>query len=389
MSDDRSRSQRPGGSSSGNRAGGGSGRSGGTGGRPGSGPAKKSGGRSGPGTGGGSGRPAGRPDGRGGSSGGGSRSTGGRSGGRPGSGPGRPRRDGDTRGARGGSGDRPAYGRPEPRNEAERRAADVRARRGPRRTPITPEGEQAKIEGRQTEQWVDEGSTNFEDELTTNRSAGGGRDRLTPEVDPEVVAEIHDAVDPGRAARLSERLASAAAALDRERFDEARRMVAPLVRELPRVAAVHEVSGLASYRTDRWKQAAQSLELARQLRPDPSLLPVLADCYRALKQWKDVDTVWADIRASSPPHEIMAEGRIVVASSLADRGELKQAIELMSAAAKPPKRVRDHHLRQWYVLADLYDRAGDTVAASRWFREIAQHDPAFSDVRDRLRSLGR
>ena len=265
----------------------------------------------------------------------------------------------------------------------------MRARRGPRRTPITPEGEQAKIEGRQVDQWIDEGSIRSEAEAATSRAAGRGRERPAPEVDPEVVAEIHDAVDPRRAARLSERLASAAAALDRERFDEARRMVAPLVRELPQVAAVHEVNGLASYRTGRWKQAAQSLELARQLHPDPTMLPVLADCYRALKRWKDVDTVWADIRASSPPHDVIAEGRIVMAGSLADRGELKQAIDLMSAATKPPKRVRDHHLRQWYVLADLYDRAGDTVAASRWFREIAQRDPAFSDVRDRLRTLGR
>ena len=265
----------------------------------------------------------------------------------------------------------------------------MRARRGPRRTPITPEGEQAKIEAREVEQWIDEGSLREVAEEATERAAGRDRERPAPEVDPEVVAEIHSAVDPRRAARLSERLAAAASALDRERFDEARRMVTPLVRELPRVAAVHEVNGLASYRTGRWKQAAQSLELARQLRPDPSLLPVLADCYRALGQWKDVDTVWSDVRKASPPHEVMAEARIVVASSLADRGDLKQAIELMSASAKPPKRVRDHHLRQWYVLADLYDRAGDTVAASRWFREVAQHDAAFSDVRDRLRTLGR
>ncbi len=166
-------------------------------------------------------------------------------------------------------------------------------------------------------------------------------------------------------------------------------MVTPLVRELPQVAAVHEVSGLASYRTGRWKQAAQSLELARQLKPDPSLLPVLADCYRALRRWTDVDIVWREVREASPPHEVMAEARIVVAGSLADRGELKQAIELMLAASRPPKRVRDHHLRQWYVLADLYDRAGDTVTASRWFREIAARDAAFADVRDRLRTLGR
>jgi Tfp pilus assembly protein PilF len=108
-----------------------------------------------------------------------------------------------------------------------------------------------------------------------------------------------------------------------------------------------------------------------------------------MHRWSDVDSVWAELRTASPSHDVMAEGRIVAAGALADRGDLKGAIALMEAAAKPPKRVRDHHLRQWYVLADLYDRAGDTVSASRWFREIASRDPGFADVRDRLRSLGR
>jgi predicted Zn-dependent protease len=155
------------------------------------------------------------------------------------------------------------------------------------------------------------------------------------------------------------------------------------------VAAVHEVSGLANYRLGKWKQAAQSLELARQLHPDPSLLPVLADCYRAQRRWMDVDSVWRDVRTASPAHEVMAEARIVVAGSLADRGDVKAAIALLEPATKPPKRVREHHLRQWYVLGDLYDRAGDTVSAARWFREVAARDAAFADVRDRLRALGR
>lgn len=166
-------------------------------------------------------------------------------------------------------------------------------------------------------------------------------------------------------------------------------MVTPLVRELPHVAAVHEVSGLASYRLGRWKQAAESLELARQLHPDPSLLPVLADCYRALRRWADVDAVWDDLKRASPAHDVMAEGRIVVANSLAERGDLRQAITLMRAVAQPPKRVRDHHLRQWYVLADLSDRAGDAITATTWFAEVARHEPAFADVRERLRALGR
>lgn len=311
------------------------------------------------------------------SSGGNRSSGGGRSSGskRPGSGPKANGRGPDTR-------------RP-PRTEAERRAAEVRKTRGPRRTERTPEREREQIESRTTEQWVDEGSVRDAASAATRRASGSGRNRPDPEVDPEVVAEIHAALDPQRAARLSERLASASAALDRERFEEARRMVQPLVRELPGVAAVHEVNGLAAYRLGRWRQAAQSLELARQLKPDPSLLPVLADSYRAQKRWADVDSVWNDVKAASPPHDVMAEARIVVAGAHADRGDLAGAIALMEPSTKAPKRVRDHHLRQWYVLADLYDRAGDTVSATRWFQQIAARDPQFADVRERLRALGR
>jgi tetratricopeptide (TPR) repeat protein len=186
-----------------------------------------------------------------------------------------------------------------------------------------------------------------------------------------------------------ERLIAASAALDRDRYDDARRMVTPVVRELPLVAAGHEVAGLASYRMGRWRQAAASLEQARQLRVDPSLLPVLADCYRAMKRYADVEAVWRQIREMSPPHEVMAEGRIVAAGALADRGELRQAIELLQTAQKPPKKVREHHLRQWYALADLLDRAGDTMGATRWFREVMAHDSEFADARSRLRALGR
>ena len=196
------------------------------------------------------------------------------------------------------------------------------------------------------------------------------------------------AADPRRADRLAERLTSAAAALDRERFDDARRMVAPVVRELPRLAAGHEISGLANYRMGRWREAAAALEQARVLHTDPALLPVLADCYRGLRQWTAVDTVWREIRELSPSHEVMAEARIVVAGAHADRGELKQAIALMQAE-KPPKKVRDYHVREWYVLADLLDRAGDTMGATRWFREVLAHDADFGDARERLRALGR
>jgi hypothetical protein len=80
---------------------------------------------------------------------------------------------------------------------------------------------------------------------------------------------------------------------------------------------------------------------------------------------------------------------MVAAGALADQDDLRGALALMEPATKRPKAVRDFHLRQWYVLADLYDRVGDPITARRWFTAIADVDDDFADVPDRLRSLGR
>ena len=156
----------------------------------------------------------------------------------------------------------------------------------------------------------------------------------------------------------------------------------PWSASFPGVASVHELAGLASYRAGRWSQAITELEAARAITPSVALLPVLADCYRALRRWDEVEAIWQEVRTASPAHEIAAETRIVVAGSLADRGDLKAAIKLLSGATRMPKQVRDHHMRQWYVLADLYDRAGDTVAAAPLVPHARRHR---SDVRRRRR----
>jgi hypothetical protein len=304
-----------------------------------------------------------------------------------------PARSGPKSGGRSGarSNERPA-GRPPPRTEAERRAAAVRATRAPR-APRDEDVERQRIQERTVETWIDEGSIRSEAEQAAQRAATGGSTASKPtgsgDVDPDIALEISDAVGDRRGERLAERLAAASQALDRERFDEARRMVAPLLREIHGVAAVHEIAGLANYRLGRWKQAANELETARSLKESVELLPVLADSYRALRRWADVERIWNHVKAISPQQEIAAEARIVAAGALGDRGELKAAIEVLESGQKPPKRVRPYHLRQWYALADLYDRGGDTVSATRWFRRVAEHDPQFVDVRERLRALGR
>lgn len=216
------------------------------------------------------------------------------------------------------------------------------------------------------------------------------RPRRERAVDPEIVDAVHERATSAKSSeRLLARLAQAQDSLDRERFAEARRLAQSLVKELPDLAAVHEVIGLASYRLGRWRDAARALEAARALRGGVDNHPVLADCYRAEKKYDRVEELWAELREVSPSAELMAEGRIVAAGALADQGDLAGAIRLMAKVADAPRRVRDHHLKQWYVLADLYDRSGNVVRARQLFSRIRSLVPDYADVDDRLRSLGR
>ena len=272
----------------------------------------------------------------------------------------------------------------EPRNEAERRAAQVRSRGG----GTARLGQYPAEREEHIDQWIDEGPVREEVEQAVQRA------RPVRDNNFELSSEVRDRVNaavpsPQRAAKLRERLLGAFVSLERERYTEARRIGNQLAREMSGVAAVHELIGLSNYRLGEWRKAAAALERAQTLHPDPDTMPILMDSLRALGRHKDVAAVWKELRQASPAHETMAEGRIIMAGSFADQGEFAEAIKEMQPARSKPKRVREHHLRQWYMLADLLDRAGDTVGAVRFFEQIAKADSDYVDVRQRLRALGR
>ena len=51
------------------------------------------------------------------------------------------------------------------------------------------------------------------------------------------------------------------------------------------------------------------------------------------------------------------------------------------------KRLKAHHVRMLYALADIVERAGDVPRARQLFRRVAEADPQFADIRARLRAL--
>jgi tetratricopeptide (TPR) repeat protein len=203
-----------------------------------------------------------------------------------------------------------------------------------------------------------------------------------------VVDELSVAAGPDRGGKLASRMADATYAYERERYQDARRILRVLADEVPQSAAVRELYGLVLYRSGQWAQAARQLEAYRQLSGSFDQHPVLADCYRALQRWEDAEAIWTELRQASPSADLVAEGRIVAAGTRADQGDLAGAMEILARAERRVGHVRDRHLRQWYALADLHERAGDLPRARELFARVAAADPDAFDVRQRLQVLG-
>lgn len=222
-------------------------------------------------------------------------------------------------------------------------------------------------------------------ERSTSRAR---RDPAPIDLETEVREQLARAVGSARRERVERRLGEAAEHFEAERFADAARILKKLVDEAPTVAAVHELYGLTLYRQEKWKPAARELEAFRLLTTSTEQHPVLADCYRAMRQWRQVGELWDELRDASPSAELVTEGRIVMAGSLADRDDPAAAIRLLEQGFTFPKRPMLHHLRRAYALADLQERVGDLPRARTLFGRIAAADPDFADVRRRARSLG-
>jgi tetratricopeptide (TPR) repeat protein len=211
----------------------------------------------------------------------------------------------------------------------------------------------------------------------------GGRARA----DDLLRAELADEVGARKAPQIEARLGAAARAFQRGRYPEARTELRKLSREVPGSASVRELLGLTYYRLGQWKAATQELTKFVELTGSEEQHPVLADCQRALGRHADVERLWAELREGSPSGGLVAEGRIVMAGSLADRGRLRDAVKLLEQARWQVKRPREHHLRIAYALADLQERAGDLPAARATFAWIVAHDAEFADAGERLAGL--
>ena len=185
-------------------------------------------------------------------------------------------------------------------------------------------------------------------------------------------------------------LTKAAEAYDRKRFEEALRLGRAVADATPGVAPVRELTGLAAYRAERWNMAKIHLSAHFAITGDPEHLPLVMDCDRASRRYRAVDRVFEQLEGSEPTAEVLVEGRIVMASAWADQKKYAEAIELLSRAGAT-KQLRNpsfRHVRLWYSLADIFDRAGDVGSARELFARVVIAEPEAYDAASRLTELG-
>jgi hypothetical protein len=186
--------------------------------------------------------------------------------------------------------------------------------------------------------WQDEGPVRGEAARAVARGAAPPRPRRAPKEVPSAVRdEVARAAGPDRADRSTTRLQDAAGAYSRERFQDARR--------------------------------------------------IIADCHRALGQFAEVERRWDELRRAGAGVEVLTEARIVLAGAMADRGDVVGGIRTLLEGPVDVRKPQEHNLRLWYALAGLYERAGDVPRARELFARLAHFDPTFADVTDRLDAL--
>lgn len=158
-------------------------------------------------------------------------------------------------------------------------------------------------------------------------------------------------------------------------------------RSASRSPSIREFLGLAHYQAGDWKKALSELRTGARLSGSNQQYPVMADCLRASGRPEKALELLSELDESTEkiPEALQIEAQLVRAGIFMDRDDLPSAVGALREVLSEPKNVEIHHLRLWYMLADLFEQAGKNGEARRLFGRIAEHEPDFMDAADRAR----
>jgi tetratricopeptide (TPR) repeat protein len=187
--------------------------------------------------------------------------------------------------------------------------------------------------------------------------------------------------------QATEMLTAAAEAFAGGKHGRAVRLAEQAKEASPRDATIREVIGLSAYRLGRWKQALAELRTFRRYTGETTHLAVEMDVLRALDRPDDVDKAWQLMVRLGGGRNARNEAKVVYASHLLDRGELRKAWEV-AQPIRITDQARESERRVWYVAAKVAARLGDLEAARRLLQALQDSDPAFPGLDELDRLIG-
>lgn len=159
-------------------------------------------------------------------------------------------------------------------------------------------------------------------------------------------------------------------------------------RRAKRSVVVREALGIALYLDGRYAEAGRELAAYRRMSGSADQNHLAADCARAQGHVDRAEQLVAEmLTAREVPADRVAEGLLVVAGARADAGDPRAALAALHRADLSPDHVQPHHLRLWYLAADLHERLGEHDAARNLFDAIVTVEPEFLDADQRLDAL--
>lgn len=212
-------------------------------------------------------------------------------------------------------------------------------------------------------------------------------DRDTAHLSKAILGELQATARPGKAEDLVRVFGQAAQAFLEEDYTEAIRLGEQSKQMALRSASVREVLGLAYYRVGRWSETVREISTFRRIAGSQEQNHVLADAYRALKKPDKALDLVDMVEKGRVDEQVFFEAQIVAAGALADMGELDRAIARLEELNLRPSVAQDHHLRTWYVLADLLEKRGRYTHAKELFDAVAGADADITDAPERAARL--
>jgi tetratricopeptide (TPR) repeat protein len=203
----------------------------------------------------------------------------------------------------------------------------------------------------------------------------------------EVTKDLRATARPGKEDILVKVFSEAVAAYFEGDFKEAIRLGDQSKHMALRSASAREFLGLAHYQAGNWAEAIKELAAFKRITGSLEQNHVLADSYRATGKPEKALELCEEVLGSRPDAQIGYEAAIVAAGALADMKRVDDAIKWLESLDLQPAVAQEHHLRAWYVLADLLERKGRYTQARTWFEAVAGADADLTDAPERAAKL--